>query len=168
MNRQQYPDDICPGCGEFVVHALDCDHADCGEVQWRDHGCGPEAFYRPETHEEPCWPDTYQLWAVQEGWNLRETELWSLQGEYTPFRSDTYAWVYVWRRAAEGSHLHRRALDYIEAHNPEEYSSIRHRAEVGDIRGIVGEPEEDEDVDFVPLPLPQGAIAGGDVFFENG
>ena len=41
-----------------------------------------------------------------------------------PFGADTDVWVHVRDRAAAGSALHQRALDFLARNNPDEHSAI--------------------------------------------
>ena len=81
-------------------------------------------------YPEPMQGDDDEI-ATSEGWGVFDSAgsdggPWQIQriDELEMFPSDDEAWVHVWTRAAEGSPVHRRALDYVREHNPPEYEAI--------------------------------------------
>jgi hypothetical protein len=69
--------------------------------------------------------------AVSEGWSIVETDgsengPYQLQkiDEFDKFKSDDEAWLYVYRRANEGSAYHQQALAYLDDNNPKEYEAL--------------------------------------------
>lgn len=94
---------------------------------------------------EEGWTEDDWLSANAEGWNIwfcdgSDNGLWQICRYDDPegvqadcpewgvidggFTEDADAWLQVWRRAAGGSSLHQRALDYVKAHNPPEWHAI--------------------------------------------
>ncbi len=81
------------------------------------------------------WTQKNSIAAELEGWNVfssfgSENGDWQIQKVDDPddgmprFESDNAVWLHVYRRAGEGSQLHKDALAYVKEHNRMEYDSI--------------------------------------------
>jgi hypothetical protein len=87
------------------------------------------------------WTDADNAAADREGWNIFNTR-GSASGNFQiqkddeagKFATDPDAWIHVRRKAAEGSELHKKALEIVKLENPTEYQDIMGAKDYDEVR----------------------------------
>lgn len=86
---------------------------------------------RGEEEGGPEWTFEDSVAAHVEGWDIFEcwgslNGPWQIQkfDDEDRYAEDNEVWSLVRQRAAAGSALHQKALDFLQVHNPREYEAV--------------------------------------------